>query len=627
MVSDEPVVEEDKAAEVELKEDGWYKIGFHRPIAGFWYNYLPFIIGAVIALVVAGTLLPLILPFPDARGYEGVAKSMYALMFLLFDAGIGSAIGRFVPEYRIKNPQKALQFVSFFIWFQMFTGLIQVTAIAIYVFNWMPMTMSHLMWIFLVYSTIQFPGQLGIFYSVLKSYQQFSKVGLISFLQDTIIQTATQVIAVLIGRWWGLNNPEIGEMMGLAIGLVIGMYIDDFIGFGLGAKLFDNVLEDIGFSVGDCLRPTFSREVAKEAMVFGLKTMPSALYGSALGFFSFLITFANLPAYAAWMGMIEVGRGITRLIAIAAPLSGSVEHSIAESYNNGKYHLTHYYVALSLKWRYFITLMFGGTIVILVPMVMLDLLDVFGPNWLPVIGIFPILAIPEFVGMFNKPFSFTKVNRPIIDQIFGIASSTAGFVWYLVLIYVIKVDLNVFILILKDIPITLLFMALNWIYLHKKVLPIRLRDFIMQVFVVPLPATLMYVLFCAWYVEFIFPLGSALMTPIGFAVVTVLMALFFWPGLIMCPLLALFGGWDDHTLQSFKDCVDLTGPSKFLVKMMVATTVFVHERTPLANRFPIKGSELAAQEALELEDIKRVKDIDNLKYKKEHGISKIELEE
>ncbi|MHA1732699.1 MAG: hypothetical protein ACTSU5_12210 [Promethearchaeota archaeon] len=602
-----------------LKEDGWYKIGFHRPIAGFWFNYLPFIVGAVVALVVVGTIFPLILPFPDAKGYQGIATSMYALMFLLFDAGIGSAIGRFVPEYRIKDPQRALQFISFFIWFQMFTGLVQVTVIAVYVFKYLPASMGHLAWIFLIYSTIQYPGQLGIFYSVLKSFQHFSKVGLISFIQDTIVQTTTEVVMILLGRWWGMNNPAIGEMMGLSIGLVLGMYLDDFIGFGIGAKLFDNVLKDIGFRVGDCLRPNFSKVVAKEAMIFGLKTMPSSLYGTALGFFSFLITFANLPAYAAWIGMIELGRGITRLVGIAGPIAGSVEHSIAESYNNDRYNLTHYYIALSLKWRYFITLMFGGTIVILVPLLMVNMLDVFGKNWLPVIGLIPILAIPEFINMFNKPISFTKVDRPLVDQAFGIASSTASFLWYVVLIYGLRVELNVYILVLKDIPLTITFMALNWLYLHKKILKIRLRDFVTQVFLVPVPATLLYVLFCYGYAALVFPIGAALMSPIGFAVLTLLLALFFWPALIMCPLLALFGGWDEYTLQSFKDCVDLTGPSKFLVKMMVATTSFFHRISPLGGRFPIKGGDLAAKEALELVDIKRVKDIENIKMKMEAG--------
>ena len=28
---------------------------------------------------------------------------------------------------------------------------------------------------------------------------------------------------------WGLNNPEVGEIMGIAIGSTIGLYIDDFL--------------------------------------------------------------------------------------------------------------------------------------------------------------------------------------------------------------------------------------------------------------------------------------------------------------------------------------------------------------------------------------------------------------
>nr|MDO8115688.1 hypothetical protein [Candidatus Sigynarchaeota archaeon] len=292
---------------------GWEKIGFHRVVGGFFYNYLPALFTAIVLIIINGMVMPQLLPFPDAKGYSEVAKSMYALMFLLFDAGIGSAIGRFVPEYRIKDPRRACQYLSFFTWFQMFTGLVQVTAIAIYVLNWMPTSMIHLSWIYLVYSTVQYPGMLSVLYSALKSFQHYGKYIIGKFFQD-LFEFATQVIFILLGRAWGIANPEIGELLGMGVGLVIGLYIDDFLSFILSAKMLDMVLKDIGLDAGACLKPNFTKAIAKESIVFGLKTMPAGLYGSILGFFGFLITFSNLPQYAAWLGLTQLIRPFTTQI-------------------------------------------------------------------------------------------------------------------------------------------------------------------------------------------------------------------------------------------------------------------------------------------------------------------------
>ncbi|MBD3187764.1 hypothetical protein GF325_13090, partial [Candidatus Bathyarchaeota archaeon] len=143
------------------RETGWDEVGFSRPIGGFFYNYILFILGALIVLAIGGTLLPAIVPYPEIFGNQAIVVGYFKLMFLLFDAGLGDALGRFLPEYRIKNPKRAIQYVSFFIWFQMFTGLMQVTIISVFVIIWLPqMTIGHLAWLILIYSTVQYPGML-----------------------------------------------------------------------------------------------------------------------------------------------------------------------------------------------------------------------------------------------------------------------------------------------------------------------------------------------------------------------------------------------------------------------------------------------------------------------------------
>lgn len=600
-----------------INYEGWEKIGFHRQIAGFFFNYVPILLGAGIMLVSTGVVIPLILPFPDAMGYRSIAQSLYALMFLLFDAGLGSAIGRFVPEYRIKDPARSLQYVSFYVWFQMFTGLIQVTALSLYVLLWMPPSVGHLAWIFLVYSTIQYPGMLGVMNSTLQSFQHHGKYILSAFLGQ-IIQYFTQVIWILVGRWWGAQDPAIGELMGMSIGLVMGLYVDDFISFTIAAKLLDGVLKGLGFNVGSCLRPRFSKAVAKESLVFGLKTMPNGIYGNVLGLFSFLITFSFLPAYAAWMGLINLGRTFSGHVNTPGSIKGATEYGISEAYNNGKMNLSRYYVAMALKWRFFLTAYFFIALGVLLPFLLGELLDVFGQYWLPAIALIPLLCAIELHKIFEIPLSFTKLGHPVLDQVYAIIRSTAGFLFYLWLIYGLRVELTITLWVLKDLPLTLLWRVVDWTILHKKILRIRLKDFAMQAFVLPMPAILLFGVFAYFFGAWVTPLGVAVLGAIPFTVIAFTLVLFFFPPFVYAPLLSLFGAWDDINIESFRNAIPLAGPSKFILRWMYKSAHLFYYRTPLQGKFPIRHVDLARQEALELEAEKAKKDAVNIARARGH---------
>jgi hypothetical protein len=490
--------------------------------------------------------------------------------------------------------------------------LMQVTAIAIYVLTWMPPSMLHLAWIFLVYSTVQYPGMLSVMYSALKSFQHYGKYILAKFFQD-IFEFSTQVIFILMGRAIGLANPAIGELLGMGIGLVIGLYIDDFLSFIMTTWLLDKVLKDIGLDVGTCLRPTFTRAIAKESLVFGLKTMPAGLYGSILGFFGFIITFSNLPAYATWLGLTQLIRPFSvQIVDLPGIVKDNADYSIAESFNNGKLSLSRYYIAMTIKWRFFLSAFLGVTIIILIPIAMKSLLSIFGENWLPALPLIPIVCISPLIRIFEVPVSFTKLGHPGYDQAIGIASATANFLFYALLIYGIRVNLTVELFILKDIPLQILFIGIQWYILDKKLIPVKPRLFIVQSVVLALPATLVYALFCVFYGNVIFPLGSAVMGDLVFGLVTIALTLFVWPALIFCPAMGFSGAWDQFSIESFNETVKIAGPSKWMLNWMYRMTKACYDRSPLKGKYPIKGAEDAAREALELEAIKRAKDIENL---------------
>jgi hypothetical protein len=180
------------------------------------------------------------------------------------------------------------------------------------------------------------------------------------------------------------------------------------------------------------------------------------------------------------------------------------------------------------------------------------------------------------------------------------------------LIYVVNVNLTITLFILKDIPIQVGFMALNWIILHVKIMPIRFRDFAMQAFVLPIIPLAIYAAFCWLFGTYIFPLGGDLIGDIPFAIITIAMVLFLWPIIIVCPLMGIFGSWDDYSADSFRRTVELSGPSKFMMQAMYKASIVTYNKSPLKGRFPIKGSDLAVKEALELEENKRLQDVRNV---------------
>ncbi len=532
-------------------------------------------------------------------------------MFLIFDAGIGSAIGMFVPKYRITDPKRSLMYISFFVWFQMTSGLVQITIIAIYVFYFMPFSMAHLAWVFIAYSTVQYPGMLAVLYTALRSFQHHGKYIIGKLFQD-VFQFATQVIFILIGRWFGSMYLNIGELMGAAIGLVIGMYIDDFLAFLLTAKLFNDVLRDIGLKVGDCLRPNFTKEVAKESIIYGLKTMPAALYGNLLGFFSFLITFNFLPQYAAWMGMIQLARNFSNFVAMPGSLKASSEFSIAESFNNGKENLTRYFIGMTLKWRIMLTGFIGISVMILIPSVLRSLLSVFGEEWLPATRVLPLLCIIELIKAFETPFSFTKIGRPGIDQFLGIFLATISFLFYAALIYLFKIDLTIEIFILKDAPLYIFNILMYWLFYSKKVQKVQPGDFAMQAFVLQIPPMIIYYFFCQFYSVVIYPFTLAILGFYIGGLFTLIMVLFIFPPFIFCPMVAFFGAWDEYSIRDFKKAVEISGPSKFMLRWMYKTSFLAYHISPLKGKFSYKNAEIAFREASELEKIKKQQDQANL---------------
>nr|MDO8118016.1 hypothetical protein [Candidatus Sigynarchaeota archaeon] len=166
-------------------EENWQKIGFHRPLAGILFNLVFVFIAAGFGIVFAVWFIPnIVFPFASGLGYQDLVLNLFGLLFTVLDVGIGASISMFVAEENIKNPRKGIFYLQFFIWFQMISGLFQVTGISIWAIFFAPgSNLGYAIWFLVIYGTIQYPGCLWIFNGGLQAYQRFDKARLVGFIQ------------------------------------------------------------------------------------------------------------------------------------------------------------------------------------------------------------------------------------------------------------------------------------------------------------------------------------------------------------------------------------------------------------------------------------------------------------
>nr|MDO8119199.1 hypothetical protein [Candidatus Sigynarchaeota archaeon] len=338
-----------KAKELEEKGDTdflWKKVGYHRPLASFWWMYSLILVLALPGLLVIGYVIPqLILPFPSALGFSALTTQFFGLFFTIMDVATAPAVERFIAEYSVKDARQALKYINFFIWFQMFTGLVQITAVAVYCFYFMPRQLEYAIWFFIIYSTTQYPGWLASFNGALIGFQQFDKANRVNVLQSVLIQSATQIGFILLGRWVGIQVPAIGELIGATTGYIIGTYLDDFVAMILSAYYFSKIMAPFGIRLRDAFTPVFDKKIARECLTFGGKLLLAHVINSAINFAILWMVISWLPNYAIITGLYAIADGIARIITV----SFTITPAISEAFNNGKQELTRYIV--ESQWK------------------------------------------------------------------------------------------------------------------------------------------------------------------------------------------------------------------------------------------------------------------------------------
>ena len=64
--------------------------------------------------------LPIFIPYPESIGFYNILTGIFSSFFTAADLGMANAVSRFIAEYRVKDPERCIQYIRFFIWFQSF---------------------------------------------------------------------------------------------------------------------------------------------------------------------------------------------------------------------------------------------------------------------------------------------------------------------------------------------------------------------------------------------------------------------------------------------------------------------------------------------------------------------------
>jgi len=515
-------------------------------------------------------------------------------------------MSRFVAENNIKKPDKMLHLIQYFIWYQMITGLIQLTVLSAYILYYVPYTsLSYTIWLMLITVSKQYPGFLGVFRNALDALQQYNKRATIDFLMGNLWQRVTEISFIYIGRIYGQLHPKIGELMGISIGSCIGLYIDDFLAMVVAAKFFSSTMNKYGIRAKVCFFIDFTWQEIKPVLWFGIKTGFPGLISSLLSVINLWIWVTYVNQYTSYLILALIGGSIADVIAwFGQP---NITPLVSESYMNGKKKLTKYYIGQLIRF-YALIQGFIVPLIIIVTDVLPIAWDQFGlVNYKLGLN----FVIPKLVYWLFQPYASVPgqviygANKPNFGVLVGILNSILNTVllylflavWKLTKLY--GITAIAWLITCNTVPMQIVFMIISYIYVHKKIVKVKLL-WAQTFFSIPIASISTFFLL---YLIRIY-LFEYLFINYGFflAAVVGVLAMFFTMIFCFFPLSAILGAWDDTNLNEFRKAAMISGPSKFIVWPLYKTLEKTCKISPLHGRFemPIKGVVKEAQELIAL---------------------------
>ena len=525
-------------------------------------------------MVFAAYLAPLISPYPEIGGYGNIAGGLFLVIFQVFDVPTNFGVGNFIAENRVRNPEKMMEYIRFFIWWQMMSGLIQVTGLSIFTFNVLILgDYSYLTWLLLLTLQRQWPSMLGIYRGCIDGFQHFDKSNIINFLSGTVVGQIMNLAIVLYGRWYGIIHPEVGEIMGMAIAGNLGGYINDIIFFFVSVYFFNKIVRNMGLSAKDAWRFKFGRDVIKRSLSYGIQSSIIPLVSGATSLTFLLWKTSRIAGFVTWSALVGTGSGMTSQVGSYGNYNLSA--ALAEAYPNGKKKLAAFYVSYAMLWRLMFMTVFSVSMAAIFPFFSVIYHEVGGLQyWVPAL----IFYYPGLIRRFWDPFIWLpdsimggtfKIRQWVIARILEESGKVVNL--YVLLFYFNVQDYGVagitFLIAFDQIiPITIKTIGCL-IYCQVKV--VKVKIYWMKSVIIPaIASTPILPLAYVWYNYFFFVLIDAVGVILA-STITIIIAFVLMFFVIFFPLFALLGGFDDYMLYVFAKGVELSGPSRPVMRIVL----------------------------------------------------------
>jgi hypothetical protein len=344
----------ERAGDEELAQ-GWQRAGFQRPLAG-----LLFLLGGLVLLLIPlllyqSYLLPeLLVPWGQVLEFWGQARSWLAILWLLFDAAVGVATVRYFAALRPQNPREGFRYFQFYVWWQLLSGALQLSAAAVLAALLVPRTgLAHLSFYLVAHALIQFPGFLRVFQLFFRSLQRLDYeqgITLILLGGPLLFQT----LFILVLRRWSGASPVLGESLRAVFGLGLGLYATEWLAFTVGLLL----LQRLGYSLRALLLPTFGMRHVGRALSFGARL----LLGSLIVPLGYLVERYLLTTPSVGYEALSGGWGLSLLMVpydvLLIGLYDALMPALATAHVFGYRALTRYYASRSFYYGLWLTLFF-----------------------------------------------------------------------------------------------------------------------------------------------------------------------------------------------------------------------------------------------------------------------------
>ncbi|MBN2153023.1 MAG: lipopolysaccharide biosynthesis protein, partial [Candidatus Lokiarchaeota archaeon] len=579
-----------KLAEVDLR-DKWEQVGSHRQIGGFLFGLFMGIIVIVPQLVIFGYIFPqIVLPFPQVNGWMDMTKNFFGAIWTAFDVGTSVALAKYFAQYRVKQPEKAIHYIQIFVWWQMLSGVVQITIVALIGSIIFPPTyLAHMSWMFVVHSLIQYPGFFLVLQYVFQGMQRTDYQLVSQLLYTIIFNVLCQIACIVLFRWIFAPLPMYGEAFGAGIGFAIGQYFAEWGTFFFTVGLF----KKLKFSLSTIFRADFTRAEFRETMRFGLKFVMGSVWVPAVWLFQMFLQSVFIKGYATENGYFNLVYTIGGIVAVVGLFMEGLLSGVSEAHSHGKKKLLELHTVQSLKWANYIAFFIVTLLLMLGPRFIIGFS---GEDWLPAIKFIPWVLIFQLLG----PYSWSG------DKMLTGAGQTGK----LAICWVIE-QISRALLLLAFIPgfqmLGVLYayipalVAKNislWIFIYRYVT--RPKAYWLVVWISPaVSSIIVYFLFEYAIAPFVWQ-GDLISTALLF-----LVGLF--GGLYLYAFLAgVFGHWDRNTIAELDKATRMVKVVGVLARSLYHASRAGYMVSPFKDKHPVDVFMDAMREAHELEIEKKV---------------------